>query len=76
MESMKRNRPLIPCRECKGKSFFIRRGYYWTSDEDESQLYCIRMIVLMCKSCNLTTYYAHEQDILDSLEPPSQDMYN
>lgn len=76
MESMKRNRPLIPCRECKGKSFFTRRSRYWTNREDKTERICIRMIVLMCKTCHLTTYYAQEQDILDSLEPPSQDMYN
>ena len=76
MESMKRNRPLIPCKDCKGKSFFTRRSRYWTHCEDKTEHICIRMIVLTCKTCQLTTYYAQELDILDSLELPSQESYN
>ena len=76
MGSMKQTHHLVPCRECKGKSFFTRRSRYWTSREDATERICIRMIILICKMCNLTTYYAQEQDILDSLEPPSQDICN
>jgi len=76
MGSMKQTHHFVPCMECKGKRFLTRHSYYWTRLEDDTDLFCITMVVLICKTCNLTTYYAQEQDILDILEPPSQDIHN
>ncbi len=76
MGSMKQTHHFVPCKECKGKSFLTRRSFYWTHDDDDTNSFRIAMIILVCTTCNFTTYYAQEQDILDTLEPPSPDISN
>ncbi len=76
MGSMKQIHHFVPCKDCKGKRFLTHRSSYWTRLEDDTTSFCIAMVVLTCKTCNLTTYYAQEKDILDTLEPPSIDICN
>ncbi len=76
MGGMKQTHHFVPCKDCKGKRFLTHRSSYWTRLEDDTKSFCIAMVVLTCKTCNLTTYYAQEQDILDTLEPPSIDICN
>jgi len=76
MGSMKQTHHFVPCKECKGKRFLTRRSFYWTRHDDDIASFRIAMVILTCTTCNLTTYYAQEQDILETLEPPSPDISN
>lgn len=76
MGSMKQTHHFVPCKECKGKKFLTHRSSYWTRPDDDGDTLCIAMVIFVCKTCNLTTFYAQEQDILDTLEPPSPDIFN
>ncbi len=76
MGSMKQTHHFVPCKECRGKRFLTHQSSYWTRHEDDTKSFCIAMVTLTCKTCNLTTYYAQEQDILDTLEPPGIDICN
>ena len=76
MGSMKQTHHFVPCKECKGKRFLTHSSFYWTRSDDDTDSFCIAMVILTCTTCNLTTYYAQEQDILETLEPPSLDIYN
>ena len=76
MGSMKQAYHFVPCKDCEGRIFHTHKSFYWTSKEDDAEIFCIAMVVFVCEACNLTTYYAQEQDILDRLEPPSLDICN
>ncbi len=76
MGSMKQTRYYVPCKECKGTKFLSHHSFYWTHDDDDTDALCIAMMILTCTTCNLTTYYAQEQDVLEALQSPSPDICN